>query len=128
MKKKLLYLKENSVEKTLLYCQNEVKLLLKNTSVPKRKRVWRRLLYINENLLKSYKKPLFKITTICSKAKCFFVQSTKICSKANLGAFKKLCFWKKKTLNFELQKKKPSVPKRKRLKHTSVPKGEYKNT
>ena len=34
----------------------------------------------------------------------------------------------KENFKFELQKKKPSVPKRKRLKHTSVPKGEYKNT
>tara|TARA_B100000780_G_scaffold206204_1_gene146666 strand:+ start:204 stop:425 length:222 start_codon:yes stop_codon:yes gene_type:complete len=30
------HLKENAFEKTLLYCQNEVKSFLKNTSVPKR--------------------------------------------------------------------------------------------
>ena len=31
----LLHLKENAFEKTLLFCQNEITWLLKNTSVPK---------------------------------------------------------------------------------------------
>ena len=61
----LLYLKEKTLEKMQ-------KTLVKKTSVPKRKS------------FKKMQKPFFKITTICSKAKCFFVQSTKICSKANL--------------------------------------------
>ena len=35
--KTLLYLKENAIEKTLMYCQNEVTLILKNPSVLTRK-------------------------------------------------------------------------------------------
>ena len=47
--KNLLYQKENALEKTLINCQNEVKLILKKTSVPKRKCFWKILLYLKEN-------------------------------------------------------------------------------
>ena len=47
---KVLYLTENDFEKTLLFCQNEAKLLLKNTFEPKRIRFWKILLYLKENL------------------------------------------------------------------------------
>ena len=51
MLKKLLYLKENAFEKTMLFCQNKITWLLKNTAVPKRKQFWKRLLYLEENTL-----------------------------------------------------------------------------
>ena len=54
--KKIPYLKEKAIEKTLLYCENEVKLLLNNNYVPKRKHFWKRLLYLKENTFEKEKK------------------------------------------------------------------------
>ena len=60
-------LKENAFEKTLLYCQNEVKWLLKKTSVPKRKHFWKRLLYLKENTFEKGKKFKMKKTQLLKK-------------------------------------------------------------
>ena len=50
-----------------MYCQNEVKILLKNTSVPKKNHFWKRLLYLKENTFERKKEGGNEVKTLLKR-------------------------------------------------------------